>query len=612
MKVIDRLFKKNKNIKKVGILILCALFFFLLAFLLWELWLSNYYIFQKEEKTFTEAVQKYYEYRPSLLPKKGEIRSVTLEKLFLENRIESLKIPKTETLCDTNSWVKVYQNDNGEYIYYTYLKCGKYKSSVDHTGPVITLNGDDSVITNFGQEYKDLGVKSVVDDKDGKIDVSKVEIDTSKVNINKVGKYKVTYKVSDSLNNQTKVTRTVIVAKNLTEIVKNNTDASNYYKGKVENNYLQFSGMLFRIINVNEDGTVRLISDDITNNLRYVGDKYQDSNIDKWLTNVFLPSIESSKYLVDSNYCVGDISSVSDYSNSCSEIYKGKVGLLSVTDYQNTVVDSFSSVNYKNYYNFTFANRVNKEPVLMDNFRNMVTNYSSTLVPIKPVITIKANMYITSGTGEKTSPYKLTDYDYGVEHDKINSRIIGEYFNYSGITFRIIGHDGKNIKAISAEPLMNNTTNDPLEVSIENINNYSFNVKDENNPGYILNNQYIDYINENSIITSTYKLLTNSSNTTYDKFKSENIKTKLMLSSTTDLFSGVDSKMSNNIKKIQLYADKTENSNYIIMTNVSNGLSYELPTSSYNNFAVRVVTLLDGNLKIKTGNGTFNNPYILK
>ena len=177
MNIIERYFTKNKYIKKVGILIVLSLAIFLLTYVLWELLFSKYYIFKQQENMFLDAVKKYYSYKENLLPETGEIREIKLEKLFLENRIEALNVPKTNTLCDTDSWVRVYHNENGEYVYYTYLKCGKYESSIDHIGPVITLNGESEIIINHGQPYKELGVKSVSDNIDGQIDLSKVEID---------------------------------------------------------------------------------------------------------------------------------------------------------------------------------------------------------------------------------------------------------------------------------------------------------------------------------------------------------------------------------------------------------------------------------------------------
>src|SRR5699024_4695828 len=114
----------------------------------------------------------------------------------------------------TESWVKVRRED-GEYKYYTYLKCGVISSIVDHKGPEITLNGDDSITIDQGSKYKELGVKSVVDNSDGKMNVDDVTIDSSKVNTDVTGSYEVVYSVKDSLNNETRKVRKVNVVSRL-------------------------------------------------------------------------------------------------------------------------------------------------------------------------------------------------------------------------------------------------------------------------------------------------------------------------------------------------------------------------------------------------------------
>lgn len=609
---IERYIKNNKNLKKSGILLLVSLSLFIITCFLWNLLFSKYYIFSKQEKELLNAAKRYYEYHPEYLPKKGETREITLEKMFLENRIDSLYIPKTNKLCDTNSWVKVYMNEKGNYEYYTYLKCGKYESKIDHTGPTITLNGNEKITINFGEPYKDLGVKSVIDNRDGEIDISKVEIDSSNVNVNEIGDYVVKYKVKDKLNNQTIVTRNVKVLKNLTEITKQNTDETNYYKGAVGTNYVQFSGMLFRIINVNEDGTVKLISDDIVSNLRYNEEKYEGSNIDVWLKNEFLPSITSSDYLVETEYCVGNMTSIDDYNGACSEKYKNKVGLLNLNDYYKTISGYYSSITYKNSTMLSIVNKLNGKNAYINEAGIVNELASSKLVPIKPVITIKKNAFINSGNGTITNPYKLDDYEYGVEHDKLNTRIIGEYFKYSGIMFRIIRiDDNNNVIAIAAEPLINNTTEFILPISVEEIDKYELDTSNDKNPIYTINNDYIDYIDESKIIKNTYKVYINDSSKKYNDWDSKDLKVKLMMASSIDLFSGLNTYLTKNEKNVQIFADQAIDLQNGFILNVSNGLTFELPFDSYGAYAVKPKITLDGNVKIKSGKGTVAKPYII-
>ena len=112
--------------------------------------------------------------------------------------------------------------ESGASSYYTHLQCGSRHSNIDYNGPVITLNGTKKMTINKGDTYTEPGVLSVKDKTDGEIKKDEVII-KGKVNPNKIGTYKVTYTVSDSLDNETVVTREVEVIENLTTIVKKAT-----------------------------------------------------------------------------------------------------------------------------------------------------------------------------------------------------------------------------------------------------------------------------------------------------------------------------------------------------------------------------------------------------
>ena len=154
MKEIKKLIKyvKKHATKKEIILFCTGIGIILIGIISWNVYFSKYQIFAKEEKAFLEAVKGFYKYHPEYLPKNGGVKTKTLAEIYEEDRLEELKVPKSNDICDLDSWVKVY-NDNGKYVYYTYLKCGKIESRTDHKGPEITLNGDETVYVSVGEQY---------------------------------------------------------------------------------------------------------------------------------------------------------------------------------------------------------------------------------------------------------------------------------------------------------------------------------------------------------------------------------------------------------------------------------------------------------------------------
>ncbi len=78
----------------------------------------------------------------------------------------------------------------------------------DKEAPVISLNGSDTVYAFVGENFTDPGV-SVTDNCD---DLNSSVIVEGNVDINKVGKYELTYKVSDKAGNSSSIKRLVIVS----------------------------------------------------------------------------------------------------------------------------------------------------------------------------------------------------------------------------------------------------------------------------------------------------------------------------------------------------------------------------------------------------------------
>ncbi len=593
----------KKNIKSI-ILIIVGFILILSGYLSWNFYFSKYDIFNKQEKLFLDTVKRYYDFNSNQLPKKNETREINLQELYDGNHIEALYIPKTRKLCDTNSWVRVYQNDDGTFEYTVYLKCGKYESNTDHTGPEITLNGDINTILAFGSSYIEPGVNKVVDKEEGIIDNSQVIIDSSNVDTSKVGTYKVTYTVRDKAYNKTVVTRNVIVARNLTEVAKSSTDDSNYYKGLNVNNYLLFSGMLFRIVNVNDDGSVKIVTNSSMANVNYgvEGANFDSSNIKDWLNNYFYSKLYNTDYLVkDNTWCIDDTNSVTNISNLCDVTATSNVGLLSLIDFNNSKVGSQTYLG--NTFEYWFLNRKDSRFGYIYSFHNnsLTESYDNTsLSGVRPVLVLKNDLYIISGDGTSSNPYTLGDYSSGKENDLLNTRLIGEYVSYFGMTFRISDVDkDKNIKLISLNFLQNNTTSDVFFSGYKNEDGImKFNVNQSGNIGNTLNYQYIDYIDTSFIVDHEFYIQT------------ESFKAKIAIPMSYEMFSGVNANLRVAVNYWLL--DYIDGSN-AFMVNNSNGRTFKINRNDmYNENGFKLVFYVSKNTKIKSGKGTYNNPYVIK
>ena len=112
----------------------------------------------------------------------------------------------------------------GNYIIAYKLKLSSFNyylfrvvSVIDNLKPTINLLGEDKVILDFNQAYKEPGF-TATDNYDG--DITNKVIVKNNVNIKKTGTYKVSYKVSDSNGNFEKKERIVIVKEKTDSVVK--------------------------------------------------------------------------------------------------------------------------------------------------------------------------------------------------------------------------------------------------------------------------------------------------------------------------------------------------------------------------------------------------------
>lgn len=585
--------KKMKQIRLVVTLIIIGLF-------IWFLVLSPYITFKKNERTMLEAAKRYYELNSDKLPTGTRMSTVTLQTLSRESYIkEDFYVPFSKKPCSiTKSWVKVKHTDSG-YKYYTYLQCGVLKSTTDHTGPVITLNGSSEIIINKGDTYEEPGVKKVVDNTDGKIDVKEVEI-TGEVNTSKVGTYTITYSVMDSFKNETVKKRTVKVVQQLKNTVEKATKTG-LYVGEVTNNYIKFSGMNFRIVGV-VDGNVKIASAEDIANVNY-------SDLDEWLKYYYEHINKDSKdYVVKTKYCNDTLTDTS--TKECSKYTDEKyVYILSVQDINNATDDAGNSYLYPETIDWVANAKTNKESwTTREYFSDSTLKYMEFSKDynfgIRPVLTIKGDALITSGDGTSEKPYMIDDYDIGTSGDKVNTRLSGEFIEYSNMLWQIIETtDSSLTKVISYNTMTVDSLRDISYPTGETKNIYNPNKK--GNIGYIINQKASDAIDEKYFVKTEievpiYKTLAtykgNSSTKKYNvKFHAPN------------MYEMHTARNTNTQRSYWLMNSSNEEYRRYIVSEI--GVVFYEKEGTPTDAGTRIVGYLDKNCQIVQGQGTKDNPY---
>lgn len=367
------------------------------------------------------------------------------------------------------------------------------------------------------------------------------------------------------------------------------------YKGNATNNYLYYSGLLWRIIDIDKNHNIKIVTEENMTTLSYGGTDFMTSDVYKWLnysdkanTGIFYQNLNDIENIITkTNLCYDVVETLTEV--KCKDKKGVSVGLLTLHDYE----ESKGKNGYLNNGNIFYTASVNSEEEVWTiqkdgSVFNVSTENNGN--GIRPVITLKATTKRISGDGTKESPYKIENNKKTVLADTN----VGEYITYSGNRYRIIGKDSNNVKVMLDSVLKNkhifsnvSTTFDLTEygslayfLNYENIGNYK-------NP---------DWLKEGTFYTGMYHADTNYSYiTTYQN----KVKSTIGLPQVGDYFVG-------DYDGIYILNPSSIDDNTIV--SIENGKYYADLIGKEK--SVRPVLYLDGTVKIK-GNGTKNKPYEL-
>ena len=226
-----------------------------------------------------------------------------------------------------------------------------------------------------------------------------------------------------------------------------NTGTTYYFKGAVENNYVKFADTIWRIVRVNEDGTIRLITQDsvierqLFNSTYNPYDKmyYTNSEIKTAVENWYKTNItdkgfdgkvasgnyfcEQAKVVYNTDFTAGSATVVTEdnYTPSfdCTTdgngkgVVSGKVGLITVDEvlFAGGVMASSSNFYLKNgsiYWmmspaGFRTSNDVANAWYVDDDGYTNGTSVDN-ILDVRPVLSLSADTLV-SGSGTNSDPY---------------------------------------------------------------------------------------------------------------------------------------------------------------------------------------------------------------
>lgn len=373
------------------------------------------------------------------------------------------------------------------------------------------------------------------------------------------------------------------------------------YIGKVEDNYLEYSGILFRIVGIDKDNNIKAISDSNLT-LMYSGLEkgFDKSYVYKWLnksdekySGIFENNMDSTDKYLTNTYLCDDV--VSDLKNiNCEKNNNAlKITLLSLYDYASAGGKESYLNNGESYYLSTIDDKNNN--YFINTTGDVGLNkISSKIYGVRPVITIKNDVALMHGDGSKTSPYAVIEKSIS----KLSDVYISKYINYSGSTYRVIS-TGENVKIALSDNIKDKDKY--LEKTFGGKNNiYS---TSKNTIGEYLNNTYYKSIKNNDLIVkSSYGIGSNTlDNLDYTAVYSKTNTFNIGMLTLGDMFIS-------DTKNVLTMNRGIESSMIINVINKDGNVFGDLIASKYE---IRPTMYLKGDISIVSGDGSIDSPYEL-
>lgn len=383
--------------------------------------------------------------------------------------------------------------------------------------------------------------------------------------------------------------------KTLAYTILNNNDLkkannSMYFYGKDVSNYIKYSNLLWRIIKIDSDNSLYLITDNI---ITYLNGN--NPHLNTWLNSseiinsgIFQSNLNNiDKYLLNYNVCDDIISDINNL--NCEVINKnGLIGLPSIIDYINTGGEN-SFIN-NNKYTILNNTDTNNNKWYINNEGKLGISNADDIYGVKAVIRLKDNLELKSGDGSINDPYTFEE----------DTTLFGSYVKLGNDIWRIYHVDGDNIKLMLNNYLT--IDNEPITLKYSTTN-YQHNDTISTSLAYYLNNTYLNTLSyKNIILTTNWSnyYYSNEFEFNYTEILNNKIDTKVSLISIGDIILN-----DNNLDEFYTNTGVSSTSNMIYTLNNNGTISRKRVT--YSN---KIVPSISINKNILTkGNGNIDSPY---
>src|SRR5574344_1051492 len=402
-----------------------------------------------------------------------------------------------------------------------------------------------------------------------------------------------------------------------------------YLAGKHTDNYIWYSGFVWRIMGINNDYSVRMITEEDETTIPYNAENtttFKGSYAEDWLNNYFYSHLKNTSIIINGNWCERGTNYITTSSTANSTTCVGttindKIGLISLDEYNLASAASSYLINFQYFRTLTPADSYNAWVV------NHYGNAYRSCYPygLRPVINVNSASSITKGIGTLSDNYILEETkETNVTGNLNDIATSGEYVTLANKTYRVVSIDSSGNTKLILDGYYEETAGTNYTMAYGSTN--TFDTTTTTGIGYKLNNDVLNYLISSSDTTNRNKLVTyNWYQNVFDYGNSytvslnetsptRTISAKVGLIRIGEMLSSQSLTIlnKNNTSLNQNYAATYWTMtpfivNYVAWIVHSTGDAYSIDVSDTS--ALRPVIVVNSSVTITSGNGLPNNPY---